>query len=86
MNITLISGNARDDPTHSQHKIYSLAANEMDLVPIIVGLYRFGVKHTSPSAKAASLSENKKRLLSSFEGDLFEELRPTYLNHVENAI
>ena len=74
-----------DDPTHSQRKIYSLTAKGMDLIPIIVELYRFGVKHTSPSANAVSLPENKKRPLSSFEEDLFQKLRSTHLNHVENA-
>lgn len=73
------------DPTHSQRKIYSLTAKGMNLIPIIVELHRLGVKHTSPSANAVELPENKKRTLSSFEEDLFEEFKSTHLNHVENA-
>jgi hypothetical protein len=58
----------------------------MDLIPVIVEMFRFGAKHTSPSPTAISLPENKKRPLSSFEEDLFEELRLTHLNLAENAI
>jgi hypothetical protein len=58
----------------------------MDLIPIIVEMFRFGTKHTSLFTAAISLSEDKKRPLSSFEENLFEELKSTHLNHVENAI
>ena len=75
-----------DDPTHSQRKIYSLTSKGLNLIPIIMEMYRFGAKHTSPSPKAISLPENKKRRLSSYEEDLFEELRLTQLNLAENAI
>ena len=75
-----------DDPTHSQRKIYSLTSNGMDLVPIMVEMSRFGIKHTSPSPIATSLPENMKRPLSSYEENLFEELRLTHLNLAENAI
>ena len=75
-----------DDPTHSQRKIYSLTSKGMDLIPIIVEMFRFGVKHASPSPTAISLPENKERPLSSYEEDLFEELRLTHLNPAENAI
>ena len=75
-----------DDPTHSQRKIYSLTSKGMDLIPIIVEMFRFGAKHASPSPTAISLPENKERPLSSYEEDLFEELRLTHLNPAENAI
>lgn len=75
-----------DDPTHSQRKIYSLTSKGMDLIPVIVEMFRFGAKHASTSPTAISLPENKKRPLSSFEEDLFEELRLTHLNLAENAI
>jgi DNA-binding HxlR family transcriptional regulator len=75
-----------DDPTHSQRKIYSLTSKGMDLIPIIVEMFRFGVKHASPSPTAILLPENKKRPLSSYEEGLFEELRLTHLNLAENMI
>ena len=75
-----------DDPTHSQRKIYYLTSKGMDLIPIIVEMFRFGAKHASPFPTAISLSEDKTRPLSSFEEGLFEELKSTHLNHVENAI
>ena len=75
-----------DDPTHSQRKIYYLTSKGMDLIPIIVEMFRFGAKHASPSPTASSLPENKERPLSSYEEDLFEELRLTHLNPAENAI
>jgi hypothetical protein len=75
-----------NDPTHSQRKIYSLTSKGMDLIPIIVEMFRFGVKHASQSSTAISLPESKKRPLSPFEEDLFEELKSTNLNHAENAI
>ena len=75
-----------DDPTHSQRKIYYLTSKGMDLIPIIVEMLRFGVKHASQSSTAISLPESKKRPLSPFEEDLFEELKSTNLNHAENAI
>ena len=85
-----------DDPTHSQRKIYSLTSKGMDLVPIMVEMFRFGKKHTAPSPTATSsaatsptatsIPENMKRPLSLYEEDLFEELKSTHLNHAENAI
>lgn len=75
-----------NDSTHSQRKIYSLTSKGMDLIPIIVEMFRFGAKHASPFPTAILLSEDKKRPLSSFEEDLFEELKSTHLNYVENAI
>jgi hypothetical protein len=39
-----------------------------------------------PSPTATSLPENMKRPLSSYEEDLFEELKSTHLNQAENAI
>ena len=85
-----------DDPTHSQRKIYSLTSKGMDLVPIMVEMFRFGKKHTAPSPKATSsaatsptatsIPENMKRPLSSYEENLFEDLRLTHLNHAENTI
>jgi DNA-binding HxlR family transcriptional regulator len=75
-----------DDPTHSQRKIYSLTSKGMDLIPIIVEMFRFGAKHASPLPTAISLSEDKKRPLSSFEEDLFEELRLIQLDLAGNAI
>ena len=75
-----------DDPTHSQRKIYSLTSKGMDLVPIMVEMFRFGTKHTMPSPTANSIPENMKRPLSSYEEDLFGDLRLTHLNHAENTI
>ncbi len=75
-----------DDPTHSQRKIYSLTSKGMDLIPIIVEMFRFGVKHASPSPTAILLPKNKERPLSSYEEDLFEELSLIHLNHAENTI
>ena len=75
-----------DDPTHSQRKIYSLTSKGMDLIPIIVEMFRFGAKHASPFPTAISLSEDKKRPLSSFEEDLFKELRLIQLDLAGNAI
>jgi hypothetical protein len=49
-------------------------------------MFRFGAKHASPSPTAILLPENKERPLSSYEEDLFEELRLTHLNPAENAI
>ncbi len=77
---------AFDDPTHSQRKIYSLTFKGIDLIPIIVELFRFGAKHTQTSYMAISSPENMKRPLSSFEEDLCEELKKNHLTHAENMI
>ena len=58
----------------------------MDLIPIIVEMFRFGAKHASPFPTAILLSEDKKRPLSSFEEDLFEELRLTHRDLAGNAM
>ena len=75
-----------DDPTHSQRKIYSLTSKGMDLVPIMVEMFRFGAKHTMPSPTATSIPENMKRPLSSFEENLFDELKKNHLILAENMI
>ena len=48
------------DPTHSQRKIYSLAAKGMDLIPIIVELHRLGIKHTSPSVTLFNFRKTRR--------------------------
>ena len=72
----------KDDPAHSQRKIYCLSPAAIDLVPILLDMSAWALTHTSPSKEPIALPSGMERPQSQFSKELTDGLRTLHLNPI----
>ena len=72
----------KDDPAHSQRKIYCLSPAAIDLVPILLDISAWSLKHTSPSKEPIALPSSMDRPQSQFSKELTDRLRSLHLDPI----
>ena len=70
----------KDDPAHSQRKIYCLSLAAIDLVPILVDMSAWALTHTSPSKEPIALPSGMERPESQYSKELTDRLRSLHLD------
>ena len=70
----------KDDPAHSQRKIYCLSPAAIDLVPILLDMSAWAMKHTSPSMEPIALPSGMDRPQSQYSKELMDRLRSLHLD------
>ena len=70
----------KDDPAHSQRKIYCLSPAAIDLVPILLDMSAWALTHASPSKEPIALPSNMDRPQSQYSKKLTDQLRSLHLN------
>jgi len=70
----------KDDPAHSQRKIYCLSPAAIDLVPILLDMSTWALMHTSGSKEPIVLPSNIERPQSQFSKGLTDRLRSLHLD------
>ena len=70
----------KDDPAHSQRKIYCLSLAAIDLVPILVDMSAWALTHTSPSKEPIALPSGMERHQSQYSKELTDRLRSLHLD------
>ena len=70
----------KDDPAHSQRKIYCLSPAAIDLVPILLDMSAWALTHTSPSKEPIALPSSMKRPQSQYSKELTDRLRSLHLD------
>ena len=69
----------KDDPAHSQRKIYCLSPAAIDLVPILLDMSAWALTHKSPSKEPIALPSGMERPQSQFSKELTDRLRTLHL-------
>ena len=70
----------KSDPTHSQRKIYCLSSKAIELMPILVDMSLWALKHNPPSTEPVSDLQKMENLMSSYSKKLVEQLKSSHLN------
>ena len=70
----------KDDPAHSQRKIYCLSPAAIDLVPILIDMSAWALTHTSPSKGPIALPSGVERPQSQYSKELTDRLRSLHLD------
>ena len=70
----------KDDPAHSQRKIYCLSPAAIDLVPILLDMSAWALTHTSPSKEPIALPSGMERPQSQYSKELTNRLRSLHLD------
>ena len=70
----------KDDPAHSQRKIYCLSPAAIDLVPILLDMSAWALTHTSPSKEPIALPSDMERPQSQYSKELTDRLRSLHLD------
>jgi DNA-binding HxlR family transcriptional regulator len=68
-----------NDPGHSQRKIYCLNSKTIELMPILIDMSVWALKHAPPSSAPISPPEELERPLSLYSKKLVDELRMAHL-------
>lgn len=69
----------KDDPTHSQRKIYCLTSKSLDLLPILIDMAAWGLKHASPTNEPSPIPLNMLRPQSPYVTELIPRLQSSHL-------
>ena len=70
----------KDDPAHSQRKIYCLSPAAINLVPIILDMYSWAVSNVSPVKEPIAPPSKLKRPQSEYSKELIDSLRSLHLD------
>ena len=70
----------KDDPAHLQRKIYCLSLAAIDLVPVLLEMSAWAMKHTSPSKDPIALPSSMDRPQSQYSKELTDRLRSLHLD------
>ena len=70
----------KDDPAHSQRKIYCLSPAAIDLVPILLDISAWVLTHTSPSKEIIELPSDMNRPQSQDSKELTDRLQSLHLD------
>ena len=70
----------KDDPAHSQRKIYCLSPAAINLVPIILDMYSWAVSNVSPVKEPIALPSSMDRPQSQYSKELTDRLRSLHLD------
>ena len=65
----------KDDPEHSQRKIYCLSPAAIDLVPLLLDMSNWALTHASGSKEPIALPTILERPQSQFSKELTDRLR-----------
>ena len=76
----------KDDPAHSQRKIYCLSPAAIDLVPILLDMSAWALTHKSPSKEPIALPSSMNRPQSQYSKELTDRLRSLHLDPSDIAI
>ena len=69
----------KDDPEHSQRKIYCLSPAAIDLVPLLLDMSAWALTHASGSEEPIALPSGMERPQSQFSKELTDRLRTLHL-------
>ena len=69
----------KDDPAHSQRKIYCLSPAAIDLVPILLDMSVWALTHNSPTKEPIAPPSGMERPQSQYSMELVERLRSLHL-------
>ena len=70
----------KDDPEHSQRKIYCLTSKSLDLIPILIDMAVWGLTHASPYNEQSAIPLHMCRPQSPYSKDLIQRLRSSHLD------
>ena len=70
----------KDDPAHLQRKIYCLSLAAIDLVPVLLEMSAWAMKHISPSKEPIALPSSMDRPQSQYSKELTDRLRSLHLD------
>ena len=70
----------KDDPAHSQRKIYCLSPAAIDLVPLLLDMYNWALTHASGSKEPIALQTILDRPQSQYSKELTDRLRSVHLD------
>ena len=70
----------KDDPAHSQRKIYCLSPAAINLVPIVLDMYSWAVSNVSPVKEPIAPPSKLKRPQSPYSKELIDRLRSLHLD------
>ena len=70
----------KDDPEHSQRKIYCLSPAAIDLVPLLLDMSNWSMTHASGSKEPIALPTILERPQSQFSKELTDRLRALHLD------
>ena len=76
----------KDDPAHSQRKIYCLSPAAIDLVPILLDMSAWALTHKSPFKEPIALPSSMNRPQSHYSKELTDRLRSLHLDPSDIAI
>ena len=72
----------KDDPAHSQRKIYCLSPAAIDLVPLLLDMSNWALTHASGSKEPIALPTILERPQSQFSKELTDRLRSLHLDPI----
>ena len=70
----------KDDPAHSQRKIYCLSPAAINLVPIVLDMYSWAVSNVSPVKEPIAPPSKLERPQSQYSKELIDRLRSLHLD------
>ena len=65
------------DPYHSQRKIYCLTSKAIELIPILVSMSAWALKHNAPHIDSNLFSQNRETAPSPYAEELIEKVQQT---------
>ncbi|MDB2389604.1 helix-turn-helix transcriptional regulator [Alphaproteobacteria bacterium] len=72
------------DPAHSQRKIYCLSSKAIELIPILIDMSIWALKHASPSPESNLVPRDMESSPSTYAKNLVEQLQSTHLFPAED--
>jgi len=74
-----------DDPSHSQRKIYCLTSKAIELIPILVSMSAWALKHNAPYLDPNLFDQNRETAPSPYAKELIEKVQRTQ-NKIMNNV
>ena len=68
------------DPSHSQRKIYCLTSKAIELIPILVSMSAWALKHNAPHLDSNLFSQNRETAPSPYAKEIIEKVKQTQKN------
>ena len=74
-----------DDPSHSQRKIYCLTSKAIELIPILVSMSAWALKHNAPYLDPNLFDQNRETAPSPYAKELIEKVQQTQKKIMNNV-
>ena len=68
------------DTSHSQRKIYCLTSKAIELIPILVSMSSWALKHNAPHIDSNLFGQNRETAPSPYAKELIEKVKQTQKN------